>query len=166
MSSTIKALCVRSGYTLVVAVVLTAFVFSAVAVPAQAGDWAGKVETVNGVKYVRNPAKPADGATTVDMEELWELGGETDDENEFFGVIADIEIDEAGNVYLLDETGLPTRLGPNETSGSICIAYHYAFWSGKEGTRLAKAWFERNFGITFREEERELIIHELAPAAR
>jgi hypothetical protein len=102
MSSTIKALCVRSGYPLVVAVVLMAFVLSIVAAPVQAGDWKGKVETVDGVKYVKNPATPAGGATTVEMEALWELGGETDDEDEFFGIIADIEIDEAGNVYLLD----------------------------------------------------------------
>jgi hypothetical protein len=102
MSSTIKALCVRSGYPLVIAVVLVAFVLAIAAGPVQAGDWKGKVETVDGVKYVKNPAEPASGTTTVEMEELWELGGETDDEEEFFGIIADIEIDGEGNVYLLD----------------------------------------------------------------
>jgi hypothetical protein len=43
-----------------------------------------------------------DTPVTVPMEELWELGGDTDDEDQFFGIIADIEIDDAGNVYLLD----------------------------------------------------------------
>jgi len=101
----IKALSVRSGYALVVAVVLTAFVLSIVAAPVQAGEtgeWKGTVETVAGVKVVKNPAKPMEKATSVEMEALWELGGDTDDEDEFFGVIADIEIDDQGNVYLLD----------------------------------------------------------------
>lgn len=102
MSSTNKALYVRSAHPLFVAVALVALIFSVVAAPAQAGSWSGKVETVDGVKYVRNPAAPANGATKVDMEALWELGGETDDEDQFFGIIADIEIDDAGNVYLLD----------------------------------------------------------------
>lgn len=102
MSMFAKAQCARLGYIMVVAVVAAAFLLSIIALPAQAGEWAGKVETVKGVKYVRNPAQPMQGPTTVKMEALWELGGETDDEDEFFGVISDIEIDEHGNVYLLD----------------------------------------------------------------
>jgi len=39
---------------------------------------------------------------TVKLEHLWTVGGDTEDEDEFFGVIADIEIDNSGNVYLLD----------------------------------------------------------------
>jgi hypothetical protein len=74
----------------------------AVSAPSMAGDWAGKVETVDGVKVVANPATPIKDATTVAMDEMWRLGGYSDNEDEFFGVIADIEIDDAGNVYLLD----------------------------------------------------------------
>ena len=69
-----------------------------------------------------------------------------------------------GNVYLVDETGLPTRPGPNQTSGSICISYSYAFWTGEEGVELARDWFRDTFGITFHEEERELVFHELRAA--
>jgi hypothetical protein len=83
-------------------VALTALAVLIAVGPAAAGDWAGKVETVDGKKVVANPASPIKDATTVEMEELWRLGGFSDNEDEFFGVIADIEIDEAGNVYLLD----------------------------------------------------------------
>ena len=79
--------------------VVVAFIIVA---PAEAGDFKGKVETVDGVKIVKNPATPMEDAKTVDMEMLWELGGDTDDEDQFFGIIADIEIDDQGNVYLLD----------------------------------------------------------------
>jgi hypothetical protein len=68
----------------------------------QAGDWKGSKTTVDGVTTMNNPATPMNKASSVKMEELWRLGGDTDDEDEFFGVISDIEIDEKGNVYLLD----------------------------------------------------------------
>jgi len=97
-----KALCARFSLWTGIAIAIMTFVVSLVAFPVQAGDWKGKTETIEGVKYVKNPSVPMDKPATVDMEELWELGGETDDEDEFFGIIADIEIDEAGNVYLLD----------------------------------------------------------------
>jgi len=102
MSLLIKAQRAHSGYVMVAAIVAGAFLVSILAAPAQAGEWKGKVETINGVKYVKSPAEPMQGPTAVDMEALWELGGETDDEDQFFGVISDIEIDDEGNVYLLD----------------------------------------------------------------
>lgn len=102
MSMFAKARCARSGYIMVAAVVAAALILSLIPLPAHAGEWAGKIETVKDVKYVRNPAQPMQGPMTVKMEALWQLGGETDDEDEFFGVISDIEIDEQGNVYLLD----------------------------------------------------------------
>ncbi|MBD3266873.1 hypothetical protein GF373_09405 [bacterium] len=65
-----------------------------------------------------------------------------------------------GAVIILDETGLPTKPGENQTFGSICLTYTYAFWDGEEGIQLAKSWFEDTFGITFHEEERELAVLE------
>ncbi|MCA9729041.1 MAG: 6-bladed beta-propeller, partial [Candidatus Eisenbacteria bacterium] len=69
---------------------------------AGAADWAGKEETRDGALHVMNPAKPQNGASSVDLEELWRIGGDTDDDNEFFGVIMRITNDAEGNVYLLD----------------------------------------------------------------
>ncbi|MGD8413740.1 MAG: 6-bladed beta-propeller [Candidatus Latescibacterota bacterium] len=102
MSLIAKAHRAHAGYLMVVAVLVVTVTLATVAVPAQAGDWQGKVEKVDGVEYVRNPATPTQGSTTVNMEALWELGGDTDDEDQFFGVISDIHIDPEGNVYLLD----------------------------------------------------------------
>lgn len=102
MSIRKKAPGARFGHCLAIAMVTLSVAALLAAGPAQAGDWKGTVETVEGAKYVKNPAKPMNPPTTVNMEALWELGGETDSEDEFFGVVADIEIDEDGNVYLLD----------------------------------------------------------------
>lgn len=68
----------------------------------EAAKWEGKKTTVDGVTTVANPTTPMDKASSIKLEELWRLGGDTDDEDEFFGVIADIDIDAKGNVYLLD----------------------------------------------------------------
>ena len=68
-----------------------------------AGQWAGKVTTdANGAKKVANPAQGFAQSATLKLPELWRLGGDSEDEEEFFGVISDIDIDEAGQVYLLD----------------------------------------------------------------
>jgi hypothetical protein len=68
----------------------------------QAGAWAGKVSEANGVKTVASPAKGFAEPATIKLPELWRLGGDSESEEEFFGVISDIDIDEAGQVYLLD----------------------------------------------------------------
>lgn len=64
--------------------------------------WKGQVVDKNGVPHVMNPAEPMEAAMDVTLQELWRLGGETDDEDEFFGVINRITTDAAGNVYILD----------------------------------------------------------------
>jgi 6-bladed beta-propeller len=69
----------------------------------QAGAWAGKVsQGANGVKTVASPAKGFAESATIKLPELWRLGGDSESEEEFFGVISDIDIDDAGQVYLLD----------------------------------------------------------------
>lgn len=61
-----------------------------------------KVSTVSGDRTVSNPVMGDPKLLTVDMPELWRLGGDTSDEEEFFGVIRDINVDEQGDAYLLD----------------------------------------------------------------
>jgi hypothetical protein len=67
-----------------------------------AGDWKGKSEVVKGVKTVSNPATGFAAPATTKLPEAWRLGGDTDNEDEFFGVISDIDIADNGDVYLLD----------------------------------------------------------------
>lgn len=85
----------------VVALVAAWAVFFAAAA-AGAGEWNGKVETLNGVQTISNPATGFAAPATIKLPELWRLGGDTADEDEFFGVISDIDIDANGDVYLLD----------------------------------------------------------------
>ncbi|MCB9512990.1 MAG: 6-bladed beta-propeller [Candidatus Krumholzibacteriia bacterium] len=67
-----------------------------------AADWQGSMGQENGVTVVHNPATPAQGAKTLELKPTWTLGGDTDDEDEFFGLIARIVADDDGNLYVLD----------------------------------------------------------------
>lgn len=85
------------------ALITAAVMLALAAAAANAGTWAGKVTTgANGAKTVASPAKGFSESATLKLPELWRLGGDSEDEEEFFGVISDIDIDAAGNVYLLD----------------------------------------------------------------
>ncbi|MCP4549943.1 MAG: 6-bladed beta-propeller [bacterium] len=70
---------------------------------AMAGKWDGKEVTRDGILRVENTDKPMHKAETINMSELWRLGGETDDEDEFFGAITDMAVGENGDIYLLDK---------------------------------------------------------------
>lgn len=52
---------------------------------------------------VDNPATPPGGATVVTPAERWRVGGESESEDEFFGVVRQAAMDAAGNTYLLDQ---------------------------------------------------------------
>lgn len=73
-------------------------------VQARAADpnWKGQETIENGVVQVQNPATAALAPTTLRPEKLWAIGGDTDAEGEFFGVISDIAIAPSGEIYLLD----------------------------------------------------------------
>lgn len=62
---------------------------------------AGEEATVDGVLHIRNGATPSQGEETMQLEELWRVGGE-DDESILLGVILQVRSDEEGNIYLLD----------------------------------------------------------------
>jgi len=69
---------------------------------AEAESWKGQETVEGGVKVVLNPAEGMEAPKTVELEELWRIGGDTDDEDEFFGLITAINADEEGNIYVLD----------------------------------------------------------------
>ncbi len=70
--------------------------------PTAVADWSGTETTVDGQRLIRNPDTPMNPARTVELEELWRVGGYSDDDDQIFGVVAEIQADEDGNVYLLD----------------------------------------------------------------
>jgi hypothetical protein len=53
------------------------------------------------VPVIDNGAEPAEGVVTVELEEIWRIGGEDDEEN-LLGVVNQALVDDDGNVYLLD----------------------------------------------------------------
>ncbi len=68
-----------------------------------AEEWKGTTRTVDGVEQVMNPADPLEEPVTLVLEESWRLGGDSDSDDEFFGVITQVASDADGNVYLLDQ---------------------------------------------------------------
>lgn len=79
-------------------------VFTALALlfvaPSAPAEWAGEVRTEDGTTIVLNPETPAHGNLRQEMHELWRRGG--DDDEIFFGTIAEFLHDAEGNIYLLD----------------------------------------------------------------
>ncbi len=73
----------------------------AVLTPAALAEWQGSIETVDGQTVVRNPETPAYGELREEIREVWRRGGDDDDEI-FFGTIAEFLHDDDGNIYLLD----------------------------------------------------------------
>jgi sugar lactone lactonase YvrE len=91
---------VSPGLAMGLAAAIAALTFAAAS--AGAADWKGKKETREGVSYVVNPAEPMEKDAKAAAQELWRIGGDTEDENEFFGVITQLLTDAKGDVYLLD----------------------------------------------------------------
>lgn len=76
--------------------VLLGAILTLAAAPALAED-----TDTDAVPHVRNGAEPRDGVETLQLEELWRVGG-FDDEDNIFGLITRVLSDPEGNVYLLD----------------------------------------------------------------
>ena len=81
---------------------LILFAITAVVPTVEGSAWQGRVETREGVEHVLNPAEPVAASLTLSPQELWRIGGDSESENEFFGVISQVATDPSGSVYLLD----------------------------------------------------------------
>ncbi len=57
--------------------------------------------TEDGVLHLKNGTEPSGGVQDMELEELWRIGGE-DDEDVLLGIISRVLIDDEGNIYLLD----------------------------------------------------------------
>ncbi len=85
----------------VLGVLLPALVLSALHIAGIPGSaLASEIQVLNGVVRVMNPSEPAEGAVTLELEELWRAGGE--DSDALFGVIIRVLMGEDGNIYMLD----------------------------------------------------------------
>jgi hypothetical protein len=61
---------------------------------------AGEEVMIDGVIHVRNTAEPPGGVQTLELAEQWRAGGE--DDEVFFGVIAQVLTDDRGHIYVMD----------------------------------------------------------------
>ena len=62
---------------------------------------AGEEVMTDGVLHIVNGAEPSGGRQIMHLEEVWQAGGE-DDEETVFGIINKVLIDDDNNIYLLD----------------------------------------------------------------
>ncbi len=76
-------------------------ILTTTALPALAGNWAGKEVTKEGVVHTMNPSTPSEGNVTISPHEAWRAGGD-DEDGALFGVLSSVAVDENDNVYVLD----------------------------------------------------------------
>jgi hypothetical protein len=69
--------------------------------PSQTSPWKGKIETVDGVKVVRNPNEPFYGNLKMDLAADLTIG-RADDDNYLLNRVRDIEVDLEGSIYIAD----------------------------------------------------------------
>ncbi len=62
---------------------------------------AGQEVVEGGVLHVRNGAEPSQGKETLNLEEMWRIGGD-EDEGLLLGVVSEVAGDAAGNTYVMD----------------------------------------------------------------
>lgn len=67
----------------------------------QKAEWQGTLEEVDGVTIVKNPKEPMYGEITFELEEDLSIGKENDENYTFFRVRG-IQVDEKGNIFVLD----------------------------------------------------------------
>lgn len=88
------------AWRLIAAVALGVCLIGAAA-PALA-DWQVKKEVRDGCQWVLNPATAKEKPQEIVLRELWRLGGDDEEEGEFFGIVGTVFEDGEGNLCILD----------------------------------------------------------------
>lgn len=87
---------------ILITLVLFSFLASCTSVREKEG-WAGKIEEEDGIEVIYNPEEPLYGEIDLELEEDLVIGGgEEFDENYNFRYIRDIEVDDEGNILVVD----------------------------------------------------------------
>lgn len=81
--------------------VLLCHLCATLSAPSQSPEWKGRIESEDGIRVVKNPGEPLYGEITLDLEEDLSIGNDTD-QNYLFYKVRDVEVDGAGNIYILD----------------------------------------------------------------
>jgi hypothetical protein len=67
----------------------------------QKTGWQGTIEEENGIRVVKNPAKPMYGELVLELEEDLSIGS-VEDENTLFYRLGEIVVDSQNNIYVMD----------------------------------------------------------------
>jgi len=87
---------------ILIALFLFSFLAACTSVREKEG-WAGKIEEEDGIEVIYNPKEPLYGEIDLELEEDLVIGaGEEFDENYNFRYIRDIEVDDEGNILVVD----------------------------------------------------------------
>ena len=81
------------------------FIFLLFITAQSADEWKGEIKIIDGIPHVINPTKPLNPKLSISFEKQLELGGDLDTEEYLFEQLIDADVDESGNIYLLDFTG-------------------------------------------------------------
>ena len=65
----------------------------------------------------------------------------------------------ADRIMVIDETGLPSEPAEGQSEQSIAVSSASPYWRGNESIEIAKRWFIEQFGVTFDEEIRLMVVH-------
>jgi hypothetical protein len=92
---------IKNKYSFILAVCFLVASAFLVASKDQNPQWKGTVEEEDGIKVIKNPNEPLYGEITLDLEEDLSIGNE-ENENYLFYHARQIEVDEHGNIYVID----------------------------------------------------------------
>lgn len=82
--------------------ILILFVLAASSLGLQKPDWKGTVEYENGVEIIKNPIEPLYGEISFGLKEDLSIE-DKDGEDYFFQWLVDIDVDNDGNIFVLDK---------------------------------------------------------------
>jgi hypothetical protein len=68
----------------------------------QKAKWKGKIETLNGIKVIKNPKEPLYGKDVFSLAEELSIGKAGRGEEYIFSRIRSIAVDEKESIYVLD----------------------------------------------------------------
>ncbi len=89
----------------------------------------------------------------------WSFGPHTmADLFESFAYYQDYDL-AADRIVIVDETGLPPEPAEGPSRESVAVSSASPYWHGDESVEMAKEWFRKQFGVTFTEEIRPMIIY-------
>jgi len=65
----------------------------------------------------------------------------------------------ANGIIIIDDTGLPSEPIEGRSDESVALSSVSPYWRGDESIEIARKWFKEQFGVTFTEEIRPMVVY-------